>query len=143
MPQQKPQHAFSTKCVSDHTKPVPHTTAPSTFRPPTELDASAQSQNPASDPGEGLVVPEHKGYGEDLPSGFEKLKKQGVKLFKKFKFYKKNKNIIKNILNHQLFLILQKNDGWTEKHAILPLIQNCQWRKNIMAKMILFTFSHL
>ena len=41
------QHGFSTKCVSDHTKPVPHTAAPSTFGPPTKLDASAHSQTPS------------------------------------------------------------------------------------------------
>ena len=49
----KPQHAFSTNCVSDHTKPVPHTTAPSTFTPPTQLGASATTQTPVSDPGGG------------------------------------------------------------------------------------------
>ena len=59
-----------------HTKPVPHTTAPSTFRPPTQLGASAATQTPVSDLGEGAVVPEHKGYGEDLASGLEKLRKQ-------------------------------------------------------------------
>ena len=49
----KPQQLFSTKCASDHTKPVPHTTAPSTFRPTTQLDASAATQTPVSDPGGG------------------------------------------------------------------------------------------
>ena len=31
---------------------------------------------PQSHPGEGAVVLEHKGYGEDLSSGLEKLRKQ-------------------------------------------------------------------
>ncbi len=51
--------------------PVPNSTAPALFRPPTTLDASAESQNP--NPGEGPVIPEHVTYVEDLPSGIRKI----------------------------------------------------------------------
>ncbi len=39
-------HVQSTKSMSSHTVPVPNTTAPNLIRPPTTLDASADSQNP-------------------------------------------------------------------------------------------------
>ena len=73
---EKPRHVFSTKCVSDHTKPLSHTAAPSTFQTPTQLGISAHTHTLVSDPGEGVVVLEHKGYGEDLTSGLVKLRKQ-------------------------------------------------------------------
>ena len=53
----------SIKSMRDHTIPVPNTTAPNSFRPPTQLDASAATQS--SDPGEGEYVPEHKAYSRD------------------------------------------------------------------------------
>jgi hypothetical protein len=66
-----PQHVQSIKSVSSHSIPVPNSTAPASFRPPTTLDVSAESQNP--NPGEGPVIPEHVTYAEDLPSGLRKV----------------------------------------------------------------------
>jgi hypothetical protein len=75
-----PSHVQSIKSVSSHTIPIPNTTGPNLFRPPTQLDASAESQNP--DQGEGLVVPEHTTYDSDLASGIAKLK-EAAKAFVK------------------------------------------------------------
>jgi len=73
-----PVHVQSIKSMSLHTVPVPNTSAPTMMRPPTTLDASADSQNP--DQGEGLVVPEHITYVNDLASGIEKLTKKAKSL---------------------------------------------------------------
>jgi predicted NodU family carbamoyl transferase len=53
----KAKNVLSIKSVSSHTIPPPNTTAAKNFRPPTELDKSADSQSPSQ--GEGYVVPEH------------------------------------------------------------------------------------
>jgi hypothetical protein len=73
-----PSHVQSIKSMSLHTVPVPNTSAPKMMRPPTTLDASADSQNP--DQGEGLVVPEHITYVDDLASGIENLTKKAKSL---------------------------------------------------------------
>ncbi len=70
----KPKHVQSIKSVSAHTLPVPNTNAHLHMRPPTMLDESADTQS--SSLGEGLVVPEHRSYSEDLASGILALKKK-------------------------------------------------------------------
>jgi hypothetical protein len=66
-----PQHGQSIKSVSSHSVPVPNSKVLNSFRSPTTLDASAESQNP--NPGEGPVTPEHVTYAEDLSSGIQKV----------------------------------------------------------------------
>jgi hypothetical protein len=70
----RPEHVQSIKSVSAHTLPIPNTTAHRHMRPPTTLDESADTQ--ASSLGEGLVVPEHQSYSDDLASGILALKKK-------------------------------------------------------------------
>jgi hypothetical protein len=65
------RHVQSIKSMSSHRIPPPNTTAPLSFRPPTVLDVSAESQNP--NPGEGHVVFEHKTYDVDLSYGIREL----------------------------------------------------------------------
>jgi hypothetical protein len=67
-----PRHVQSIKSVSAHNIPVPNTTAHIHMRPPTLLDESANTQS--SSLGEGLVLPEHQSYSEDLASGILALK---------------------------------------------------------------------
>jgi len=55
-----PKAAQSIKSMRAHNIPTPLSTTPSVLRSPTSLDDSAMSQSP--DPGEGLVLPEHKAY---------------------------------------------------------------------------------
>ena len=68
----KAKHVLSIKSVSSHTIPIPNSTAVKKFRPPTELDESADSQSPSQ--GEGFIVPEHLSYSNDLASGIANLK---------------------------------------------------------------------
>ncbi len=71
---ERPIAVKSVKSMRAHTIPVPNTTAASQMRPPTELDASAATQLPSL--GEGVVVPEHTSYDEDLASGISALKEK-------------------------------------------------------------------
>jgi hypothetical protein len=66
------KNVLSIKSVTSHTVPTPNTTGPASFRLPTILDESANSQSPSH--GEGSVVPEHKTYDSDLASGIANLK---------------------------------------------------------------------
>ena len=72
----KAKNVLSIKSVSSHTIPPPNTTAAKTFRPPTALDESADSQSPSQ--GEGYVVPEHLSYSSDLASGIANLKEKAA-----------------------------------------------------------------
>jgi hypothetical protein len=67
-------HVQSIKSVSSHSIPLPNTTAYQSMRPPTILDASADTQSPSL--GEGLVVPEHSSYSGDLAEGILALKQR-------------------------------------------------------------------
>jgi hypothetical protein len=73
----KPQHVQSIKSVSAHKVPVPNTTAHQNIRPPTVLDQSADTQSPSQ--GEGLVVPEHSSYNDDLAAGIKALREKAMK----------------------------------------------------------------
>ncbi len=72
--QQLPKHVQSTKSVSAHSIPIPNITAHLGIRPPTRLDDSAATQSPSQ--GEGVIVPEHLGYIDDLASGILALKEK-------------------------------------------------------------------
>ena len=71
---QRPQHVQSTKSVSAHNIPIPNTTAHLNMRAPTRLDDSADTQSTSQ--GEGVIIPEHLGYNDDLATGIEALKKK-------------------------------------------------------------------
>ena len=73
-PSANPKHVQSIKSVSAHTLPAPNTTAHLHMRPPTLLDESADTQSTSL--GEGLILPEHHSYSEDLASGILALKKK-------------------------------------------------------------------
>ena len=68
------KHVQSIKSVSSQNLPIPNTRAHLSMRPPTTLDASADTQSPSL--GEGLVVPEHNSYSEDLAEGILALKRK-------------------------------------------------------------------
>ena len=68
----KARSVLSTKSMTSHSIPPPNTTGIQRFRPPTDLDESADSQSPSQ--GEGSVVPEHLGYASDLATGIAKLR---------------------------------------------------------------------
>ena len=70
----KPRQVQSIKSMRDHITPRPNTTASSAMRSPTELDESAATQFPSL--GEGVVVPEHASYDEDLATGINALKQK-------------------------------------------------------------------
>jgi hypothetical protein len=70
----KPTHVQSIKSVSAHQVSIPNTTAHTSMRKPTQLDASADTQS--SSQGEGLIVPEHLSYSDNLVTGIETLKKK-------------------------------------------------------------------
>jgi hypothetical protein len=71
---QWPKHVQSTKSVSAHNIPTPNTNAYIGMRPPTRLDDSAATQSPSQ--GEGVIVPEHLSYSDDLASGILALKEK-------------------------------------------------------------------
>ncbi len=71
---QWPKHLQSTKSVSAHNIPIPNTTAPIGMRAPTRPDERADTQSPSQ--GEGVIVPEHIGYNDDLASGILALKEK-------------------------------------------------------------------
>jgi hypothetical protein len=68
------QHVQSIKSVSSQNLPLPNTRAHQAMRPPTTLDASADTQS--SSLGEGPVVPEHNSYSEDLAEVILALKQK-------------------------------------------------------------------
>jgi hypothetical protein len=72
--QRKPSQVQSIKSMRSHSIPVPNTKAAKLMRPPTQLDASADTQLPSQ--GEGCVVPEHASYADDLASGIKALKQK-------------------------------------------------------------------
>jgi hypothetical protein len=72
--QQKPSQVQSIKSMRSHSIPVPNTKAAKSMRPPTQLDASADTQLPSQ--GEGCVVPEHASYADDLANGIKALKQK-------------------------------------------------------------------
>ena len=67
----------SIKSVSSHQLPVPNTTAHARMRPPTKLDESADTQSPSQ--GEGVIIPEHLSYDDDLETGIRALKEKAMK----------------------------------------------------------------
>ena len=71
---EKPRQVQSIKSMREHITPRPNTTASSAMRPPTQLDESAATQFPSL--GEGVVVPEHASYDEDLATGINALKQK-------------------------------------------------------------------
>jgi hypothetical protein len=72
-----PRHVQSIKSMSSHQTPVPNTTAHERMRPPTKLDESADTQSPSQ--GEGVIVPEHLSYDDDLETGIRALKEKAMK----------------------------------------------------------------
>ncbi len=70
----KPTHVQQIKSISTHQVPIPNTNAYLSMRPPTQLDASADTQS--SSQGGGLIVPEHLSYNNDLATGIEALRKK-------------------------------------------------------------------
>ena len=74
-PQEVGGRVRSVKSVREHTIPLPHTSAATSFRDPTLLDESAQSMAPY--PGEGEFVPEHRSYSRDkLASDLRKMEQE-------------------------------------------------------------------
>jgi hypothetical protein len=90
-------HVQSIKSVSAQNIPVPNTTAHESMRPPTTLDKSANTQSPSL--GEGLVVPEHSSYNEDLAEGILALKQKAESTIKDPNTRKKIIDSIKNLLD--------------------------------------------
>jgi hypothetical protein len=67
------------------------------MRPPTTLDKSANTQSPSL--GEGLVVPEHSSYNEDLAEGILALKQKAESTIKDPNTRKKIIDSIENLLD--------------------------------------------
>jgi hypothetical protein len=72
--QHQPKKVQSIKSMGSHKIPIPNKKAALSMRPPTKLDASADTQSPSQ--GEGGVIPEHVSYTEDLANGIKALKQK-------------------------------------------------------------------
>jgi hypothetical protein len=90
-------HVQSIKSVSAQNIPVPNTTAHRRMRPPTTLDNSANTQSPSL--GEGVVVPEHSSYNEDLAEGILALKQKAESTINDPNTRKKIIDSIENLLD--------------------------------------------